>query len=305
MQIFKNILLACSLAVATSPLYLKAEDNEAQAAARAALQQKMRELKGLPPAAESQPAPSAPVEVVAPKAPEPVATPPPHPAATIALPEGASADLIEQARQATRARVAELQGKPSASISAVPEAPAAPGGIPAYVPEKTSKEAKRAAAEQEAAAKKAAQAQAAAARKAAQEQAAMEKAAAKKAADERAAAEKAAADQATQTPMATSGTAPDDTAKVSAEKQKAAKAQAEADAKARAAADKAAKAAKKAKPQANKMEAAVPLAPLEGPASSLPSSKEQRLQQLTEQYKADKISAADYHEQRAKIIAEP
>ena len=40
-------------------------------------------------------------------------------------------------------------------------------------------------------------------------------------------------------------------------------------------------------------------------ASSLSGAKEQQLQQLTEQYKADKISAEEYFQQRAKILAEP
>ena len=51
MQIFKPFLLACSLAVATSPVCLRADDTDAQAAARAALQQKMREMNGQAPAA--------------------------------------------------------------------------------------------------------------------------------------------------------------------------------------------------------------------------------------------------------------
>ena len=36
-----------------------------------------------------------------------------------------------------------------------------------------------------------------------------------------------------------------------------------------------------------------------------PNSKEQRLDELLRLYKADKITPADYHEQRAKILAEP
>jgi hypothetical protein len=51
MQIFKPFLLACSLAVATGPVCLRADDTDAQAAARAALQQKMREMNGHAPAA--------------------------------------------------------------------------------------------------------------------------------------------------------------------------------------------------------------------------------------------------------------
>ena len=46
-------------------------------------------------------------------------------------------------------------------------------------------------------------------------------------------------------------------------------------------------------------------APLSGPPTPLSASKAQRLQELLQQYKADKISAGNYHEQRAKILAEP
>lgn len=45
-------------------------------------------------------------------------------------------------------------------------------------------------------------------------------------------------------------------------------------------------------------------APLVAPALPLSGTKEQRLQQLLEQYKADQITPAEYHAQRAKIIAE-
>jgi hypothetical protein len=36
-----------------------------------------------------------------------------------------------------------------------------------------------------------------------------------------------------------------------------------------------------------------------------PQSKEQRLSHLLELYKSDRLSPVEYHEQRAKIIAEP
>jgi hypothetical protein len=42
----------------------------------------------------------------------------------------------------------------------------------------------------------------------------------------------------------------------------------------------------------------------EAPASSIPASKEARLAALLQRYKADLISPQEYHEQRAKIIAE-
>ena len=45
--------------------------------------------------------------------------------------------------------------------------------------------------------------------------------------------------------------------------------------------------------------------PLTVPPPQLSGSKEQRLQILASQYKSDQISAKDYHEQKAKILAEP
>ena len=45
-------------------------------------------------------------------------------------------------------------------------------------------------------------------------------------------------------------------------------------------------------------------APLTPPASPLTATKEQRLQALLDQYKADQITPEEYHKQRAKIIAE-
>ena len=44
---------------------------------------------------------------------------------------------------------------------------------------------------------------------------------------------------------------------------------------------------------------------LQGPATGLSSTKEQKLNELLNQYRADQISPQQYHEQRAKILAEP
>ena len=44
--------------------------------------------------------------------------------------------------------------------------------------------------------------------------------------------------------------------------------------------------------------------PLEAPASPLTGTKEERLKQLLDQYKADQITPEEYHTQRAKIVAE-
>ena len=319
MQIFKNFLLACSIAVATSPLYLQAGDTDAQAAARAALAQKMRELKGGSATSEtpaalpaSTPAPeNSKAQPVAPPMSEPPATTPTNAPATFSVPGGASPDLIEQARQATRTRMSELQSHRTTAIPAgretVAPEPAVqfapePGTTKVVAPAGPSKAELRAVKEREAAEKRAAAEHAAAAKKAAKEQAAKEKAEAEAAA-------KAAKFNARPAPVAAATT---DTAQKKAEAEAGmkaeadAKAKAAADAKARAAAEKAAaKGAKKTKPAPAVVEAPVMLTPLEAPASSLPSAKDQALKSLTEQYQADKISAEEYHQQRAKILAEP
>lgn len=47
------------------------------------------------------------------------------------------------------------------------------------------------------------------------------------------------------------------------------------------------------------------LPPLQGPASPISSSKQQQLESLLQQYRADQITPQQYHEQRAKILSEP
>ena len=45
--------------------------------------------------------------------------------------------------------------------------------------------------------------------------------------------------------------------------------------------------------------------PLQGPPPSISADKEQRLQELLQKYKADQITPEEYHQQRARILAEP
>lgn len=49
----------------------------------------------------------------------------------------------------------------------------------------------------------------------------------------------------------------------------------------------------------------VGLPTLTGPASSLPAAKQQKLDALLQQYRADQLTPQQYHEQRAKILSEP
>ena len=45
--------------------------------------------------------------------------------------------------------------------------------------------------------------------------------------------------------------------------------------------------------------------PAQAPPSPLPASKQQRLDDLLQAYRMDRISPEQYHTQRAKILAEP
>ena len=62
-----------------------------------------------------------------------------------------------------------------------------------------------------------------------------------------------------------------------------------------------------AKPAKNEFKAvsAQSFAPMTAPAVPFSGDKQQRLNELLKQYQADQITPAQYHEQRAKIIAEP
>ena len=71
---------------------------------------------------------------------------------------------------------------------------------------------------------------------------------------------------------------------------------------------------KKAKPKKVKPEPAEKTAsvkgapaftPMEPPASPVSSDKATRLAELLRKYKADEITPEEYHQQRAKILAEP
>ena len=60
-----------------------------------------------------------------------------------------------------------------------------------------------------------------------------------------------------------------------------------------------------AKPNPPKVISARGLPQIEAPAPTISPTKEQQLQELLQLYQADKISPQDYHDRRAKILAEP
>jgi hypothetical protein len=45
--------------------------------------------------------------------------------------------------------------------------------------------------------------------------------------------------------------------------------------------------------------------PIQAPPLGISAEKQQRLQDLLQKYRADQITPEQYHEQRAKILAEP
>jgi len=45
--------------------------------------------------------------------------------------------------------------------------------------------------------------------------------------------------------------------------------------------------------------------PLEGPASPVNASQRQRLDELLSRYQADQVTPEQYHQERAKILAQP
>jgi len=45
--------------------------------------------------------------------------------------------------------------------------------------------------------------------------------------------------------------------------------------------------------------------PIEGPPPNISADKQQRLAELLRRYQADEINPAQYHEERAKILAQP
>ena len=59
------------------------------------------------------------------------------------------------------------------------------------------------------------------------------------------------------------------------------------------------------KPSPPKVMSARGLPPIGSPAPTISPAKQQQLQELLQLYQADKISPQDYHDRRAKILAEP
>jgi hypothetical protein len=288
MQISRRILLACVTAVALLPLTLPAEDTEAQAKARRALEQQLNNPSGQPavqtniPAANQparpQAAPATPkAKAPAPTAPPPAVRPAPAPAAAkpaqpvppvaapkptqpvpaaagqeagwdVALPAGSSTDVLEKARNALHQKISDLNGQP-------------PQGAAGFQP-----------------------------------------------VPETAPATPNAGTAVTGTPsqVTRTGTGSASQTRAPATARDAAISTAVMDAKARQQQEAKMRNEEAAgKPSEPAVEAPGVLAPLFPPPMPISGSKEQRLRELLYRYTNDQINPEQYHQQRAKILAEP
>lgn len=317
---FSNcLLLACLASLALAVPGQAAEDTPEQAKAREALRQAM----GNPGA--TQPAPAAPTRPAAPVTPPVVAVP-------AAAPVASDSEAIQKAREALRRKMAEIEAQQPGATGVNPATKPAPVNPPvvsappaATAPNTSAQEdqlrrALREAMQQAAPAQSVSptsptldQTKEAAARRA-EEKARMEaeakarvelKARAAAEARERAEAERQARKEAElkkKQELAQKAEAK----KAEAEAKLAAAKQAEQEAKARKDAESAAALeARQRQLPAAKPPVVAPLefAPLSAPPLPITAEQQQKLADLLEQYKADKITPEQYHEQRAKILS--
>ena len=289
MQIFKHFLLVGSIAFALSPVCLRADDTEAQAMARAALQQKMREMGGQAPDTMTPPANTPPASQIKtttpPKSPAPPVQKQTPRTVQVPAPRRSSPGQPPIAPPAARPAPMDSAIAPGTAQASPTAAMVAPGASSPDLIEQ-ARQATRA--------------------KMAELQSQQNNSAPQPAVQP--ATTTVPATTKTTPPVVTAGKpAQPSKAEIKAAKEREAAAAKAAAQQAKLAADQEKKAPAEAVMPAAKVKpgAPAPFTPLAGPASSLPALKEQRLQTLLDQYKADKITAEEYHDQRAKIIAEP
>jgi len=321
------VLLSCGA------LALHAQDTPAQAAARAALQQKMDELDANPPAMTPPSAPAnAPVIEVTPAGAAPVVETPaptaaeqtpmladPPPAVTVreatetgAVISNADVEVLKQADSAAQAKDAARKAKAAAATAEAAAETKAQAAAQANAEARKSKEAAanaqadsqtkaQAVADMQKQVEAAAQAKDTAQKTAAAAASAEADAEAKAQAAAQAAAEaqksKEAAMQAEADAQVRAQTATQ--AKTQAETE--AKSQTAMDAKKRAEAEKAAVSAAAVNYPGKEMG----LKRIEAPDLPISASKAEKLHELLVRYKADQISAEEYHSQRAAVLAGP
>jgi hypothetical protein len=310
MQISRQLLLACAVAMCLTPALLRAYDNEAQIRARQALEDKMQQLdaqapqtNSAPPAAVKKPArakkpkkapapppapaaekPAPPVVKSTPAAPS-YENPPAKPAPEISQPATpmpvapASSDQLHEAlhekmNETPTTPAAPVKPAPAAPVATKPAAPAAPV-------------AKSPAPSEAAPAPMYSPAPVTPANTADSEKL-------QEALDQKMRENEAAAAAANQAPVHASKPNKPASAEM---------AHTENPPETHAAPTPAPKPA--AKPTHKSPEPVVALPQLSGPPSSLSASKQQKLDELLQQYRADQLTPQQYHEQRAKILAEP
>jgi hypothetical protein len=332
MQISKLLPVICAIAVCANFISVRAQDSPAQAAARAALMEKMGEMD----AQEASTNAAAPPVTTTPSDATQKQTGQPHAAATTptpaqeqSAPATTSSNADEQAanRAALMEKMNELNAQqspsalpiivtPSGATVVAPPVAAAPAqtnppavSTPIETPEPAPTVAEPAMqpvggeAQTKAATEAQKQAVLAAEEKAADDQAKADEQ--KAATDAKAQAEakaKAKRDAKAQKAAAAAKAAAE--AKAKAAQEKADKIQkqkmAEAD-KQRADAEKAAESAA----SANNIGTELGLKPIDAPALPISAAKEEQLQALLAKYRADQISPAEYQSNRAEILAEP
>jgi len=319
MQISKSFLVVCAAAYCVALLPLRSADADTDAKLREALQKKLDELQTQPPAAAPKPVVAAPQPKKTPapaSAPVSVAAPvaPPPPAPEVSAPPPVDSESIEKAREALRQKMDELQTPPAVV------APTPPGGRPTppaqWAPPPVAQPARPVTEPAPVPAPKPVPAPAVQATPAPVLTAPppVDPEAIAKA---REALRQKMAEMDAQSPPATAVPAqPAPAFQPVPAVVPPAPADPEAIAKAREAMEKKMKeliAQESAEPPAvpptvpkpAKVKGAPAFPPLAGPPPAVSADKEQRLQELLRKYRADQITPEQYHEQRAKILAEP
>jgi hypothetical protein len=297
MRIEIRFLVVCVAVLGLLPLYGRAEDNEAQSKARAALDKMLNESQGQHPAAAAQPPAAAPVQTpAAPTAPASMALAQAEAPPILDAPPAADPAAIEKAREVMRRKMDELQSQ-SAATAAPPvtkTAPAPAFAQPAATPPPAAAAPPVTKPIPAPAPPPAAAVAAPAAVKAVSSPAStgFSEQAAESALNAPAPADAAATAKALevmrqkmnemqgQKPLENASFPP---AQVGLPPQQ----------------------AKTAPAPAAGLKGSPAFPPVEGPPLPISAAKDQRLQELLRRYKADEITPEQYHQQRAKILAEP
>ena len=121
MQISKAFLTLCAVALLILPPFVRGAETDAQAKARKALEEKLKQLES------GTATPEAPVTTT----PAPAVTPPPAAAPVAPAPTAAPTTLDDKTREAMRQKLNELQSPPPATVIAEPAPAAAPAPVQA------------------------------------------------------------------------------------------------------------------------------------------------------------------------------